>query len=99
MKSRHKITLSVGNGAIEIVVLTITIGLLYAVLVAAPTYYLWNWLMPAIFGLQNITFWQALGLNILAWLLFHGRPSIELRCEVSERGAEDKQSLIIVPGK
>lgn len=34
--------------------------------------YLWNWLMPAIFGLPAITFWQALGLLGLSWLLFGG---------------------------
>ena len=42
---------------------------------------LWNWLMPAIFGLRAITFWQALGLLFLGKILvggFHrhggGRP-------------------------
>jgi len=34
--------------------------------------YLWNWLMPAIFGLPAITFWQALGLMGLSWILFGG---------------------------
>ena len=33
---------------------------------------LWNWLMPAIFGLGAITYWQAVGLFILAKLLFTG---------------------------
>jgi len=31
---------------------------------------LWNWLMPAIFGLVSISFWQALGLLILSRILF-----------------------------
>ena len=38
---------------------------------------LWNRLIPAIFGLHAITFWQALGLLILSKILFggfHGRP-------------------------
>ena len=34
--------------------------------------HLWNWLMPAIFGLKLITFWQALGLLILARILVGG---------------------------
>jgi hypothetical protein len=34
--------------------------------------HLWNWLMPAIFGLHMITYWQALGLLGLSWLLFGG---------------------------
>ena len=33
---------------------------------------LWNWLMPGIFGLPAITFWQAVGLLALSWLLFGG---------------------------
>ncbi|MCL1865454.1 MAG: hypothetical protein FWF73_06550 [Spirochaetes bacterium] len=31
---------------------------------------LWNWLMPAIFGLGEIDYWQALGLLILSRVLF-----------------------------
>lgn len=31
---------------------------------------LWNWLMPDIFDLTTITYWQAVGLAILARLLF-----------------------------
>jgi hypothetical protein len=33
---------------------------------------LWNWLMPAIFGVPAITFWQAVGLMALCWILFGG---------------------------
>jgi hypothetical protein len=33
---------------------------------------LWNGLMPAIFGLRAITYWQALGLMVLSWILFRG---------------------------
>lgn len=34
--------------------------------------HLWNWLMPSLFGLSSITFWQAVGLLGLSWLLFGG---------------------------
>lgn len=33
---------------------------------------LWNWLWPAVFGGRTITFWQALGLLILARILVGG---------------------------
>jgi hypothetical protein len=33
---------------------------------------LWNWLMPSIFGLGTITYWQAWGLLILGRLLMGG---------------------------
>ena len=31
---------------------------------------LWNWLMPSIFGLCVVSFWQALGMLVLCRLLF-----------------------------
>jgi len=34
--------------------------------------HLWNWLMPALFGLHAITFWQGLGLLVLARILVGG---------------------------
>lgn len=33
---------------------------------------LWNWLMPDIFGLKRLTYWQAWGLLILCTILFKG---------------------------
>ena len=36
--------------------------------------WLWNWLMPAIFGLTTITFWQAWGLVVLSHILFKSFP-------------------------
>jgi len=33
---------------------------------------LWNWLMPGLFGLHLISFWQALGLLVLSKILFGG---------------------------
>ncbi|HZX11664.1 MAG TPA: hypothetical protein VFG01_12030 [Acidobacteriota bacterium] len=34
--------------------------------------WLWNWLMPALFGLGEITYWQAFGILLLAKLFFGG---------------------------
>lgn len=31
---------------------------------------LWNWLMPLLFGLIQITYWQAVGIKILSTILF-----------------------------
>ena len=36
------------------------------------TMHLWNWLMPAVFGLRTITWVQALGLLVLGKILFGG---------------------------
>jgi hypothetical protein len=40
------------------------------VLLGYPLMLLWNWLVPIIFGLPEITFWQAIGLNLLSTILF-----------------------------
>lgn len=48
------------------------LGLTAFTVVGFVIMYLWNWLMPAIFGLTVITFWQSLGLFALAKLLFSG---------------------------
>ena len=36
---------------------------------------LWNWLMPEIFGLKQLSYWQAWGLLILSSILFKDIPS------------------------
>lgn len=41
-----------------------------ALVIGLPTWLLWNWLMPELFGLPVITFWQAVGLNLLCFILF-----------------------------
>lgn len=33
---------------------------------------LWNWLMPSVFGLRVLTFWEAVGLLALCRILFGG---------------------------
>lgn len=33
---------------------------------------LWNWLMPDIFGLKQVTYWQAWGIMLLSSILFKG---------------------------
>lgn len=43
-------------------------GLLVGIIVQV----LWNWLMPAIFGLPEITYWQGVGIFILFKILFGG---------------------------
>ena len=61
---------------IVIWILGIIMMLLWSLLLAWPFQLLWNWLVPAIFGLGKITFFQAFGLKLLLALVF-GRMSIE----------------------
>ncbi|MFK5972911.1 MAG: hypothetical protein QM485_06480 [Flavobacteriaceae bacterium] len=48
----------------------ILVGILFAFLVGYVVMSLWNWLMPDLFGLTTISYWQAVGILILAKLLF-----------------------------
>lgn len=51
-------------GAIAIIGLAILFGFVIM--------WLWNWLMPEIFGLTTLTYWQSVGLFILLKLLLGG---------------------------
>lgn len=48
----------------------IVFGLLAVTALTFVLMFLWNWLMPVIFGLTVITFWQALGLFVLSKIFF-----------------------------
>jgi hypothetical protein len=50
--------------------LFIFLGVFVTLLFALPTMWLWNALIPKLFGLPIITFWQSLGLCLLARFLF-----------------------------
>lgn len=80
----------IGAGIILVLIITaIVIGFGYVIM------YLWNWLMPAIFGLTTITFWQAIGLGLLSKLLFggfsgdKGKKKGRRKCESKRSGKSD----------
>lgn len=55
---------------IGIVFIIVVLTVVVAFVISLPIMWLWNWLMPVIFGLPEITWTQALGLSILSSLLF-----------------------------
>jgi uncharacterized membrane protein SpoIIM required for sporulation len=57
-------------GCLGLIVLAIGLSIGMALLYSVPVWLLWNWLMPYIFELPAITFWQALGLSVLCSFLF-----------------------------
>ena len=65
------------RSSIEIILSIIGVLILAVILFGYPTMLLWNWLMPNIFGLPYITFWQACGINLLASILF--KPTINIK--------------------
>ena len=58
------------NQIIHNVLLIIGILILAVLLFGGPLMVLWNRLMPSLFGLPEIGFWQACGLQLLAIILF-----------------------------
>lgn len=46
-----------------------------SVVLAVPVMLLWDWLMPTLFGLKEITLMQAWGLTLLCSLLFKSNTS------------------------
>ena len=48
-----------------------------AALMSLPVMLLWDWLMPTIFGLPEITWFQAWGLLFLCGLFFRSHTSIK----------------------
>jgi len=61
--------------AIGAVVVVFGLLVIFAAVFALPTYWLWNWLMPTIFHLPTITFFQAWGVNALCGGLFKSHLS------------------------
>ena len=54
---------------------TLHVALLITIVIAGfgqAVLQLWNWLMPELFGLPHLRFWQAVGLMALSWILFGG---------------------------
>ena len=46
-----------------------------ALALGVPVMLLWNWLMPALFELPRITYWQSIGLLVLCHILFGGHAA------------------------
>lgn len=48
----------------------IAIIIILSVVMAFPTMWLWNWLMPELFAIKTINILQAIGINVLSGVLF-----------------------------
>jgi hypothetical protein len=52
------------------VLLGLVIAVVLSLALGCAVMWLWNWLMPALFRLPRINFWQAVGLLLLSHILF-----------------------------
>src|SRR5262245_53767353 len=59
----------------RVITKALTLAILIMIVIAGfgqAVLQLWNWLMPELFGLHPLRFWQAVGLMGLCWILFGG---------------------------
>ena len=54
------------------IILTVGVGLL----IAFPVMWLWNYVIPDVFGLSTIVFWQAFALYTLSSILFKDTATV-----------------------
>ena len=59
-------------GIIGLTMAGIVLAVLFALAFGWLIMLLWNWLMPDLFGLKTITYWQGFGLSLLGKLIFGG---------------------------
>lgn len=55
---------------IGVIVSIVLIAMFLGLLLAFPVMWLWNWLIPSMFGLKIINVWEAWGIIVLCNLLF-----------------------------
>lgn len=63
--------------AITVILGAIALLFFVAALMSLPVMLLWDWLMPTIFGLPEITWLQAWGLLFLCGLLFKSHTTVK----------------------
>lgn len=64
-----------GNIVARVIIILVKAIVILSIVLAGfgqAVLHLWNWLMPGLFGLHTITYWQGVGLIALSWLLFGG---------------------------
>ena len=57
-------------------VMVVTLGFV-ALILGLPLMLIWNWIMPELFYWEPITFWQAVGINLLTGILFRTNTNIK----------------------
>ena len=76
MEHKARITEQVEHGVKEMVtkivkviaVVILAIGLVF--LMGYAVQYLWNWIMPDLFGLPTVGYWKAIGILVLSKIIF-----------------------------
>jgi hypothetical protein len=54
-----------------VIAITVGIAIIIGMIIAVPIWLLWNWIMPSLFELPELTFLQTYGLFVLLSLIFN----------------------------
>ena len=65
-------------------VVGIAIALVIVAIMVAIFRWLWNTTMPEVFGLRDLTFWQAFKIMLLAGILFGGHRAMDVPQQISD---------------
>jgi len=68
-------------------VLGIAIAAVLVAILVLVFRWLWNTTMPEVFGLRELSFWQALKIMLLAGILFGGHRAMDVPQQISEETA------------
>lgn len=63
--------------AVTVIFGAIALLFIVAAVMSLPVMLLWDWLMPGIFGLREITWFEAWGLLFLSGLLFKSHTTVK----------------------
>lgn len=63
--------------AVSVIFGAIALLFIVAAVMSLPVMLLWDWLMPGIFGLREITWFEAWGLLFLSGLLFKSHTTVK----------------------
>ncbi|MGB5425971.1 MAG: hypothetical protein WBN95_04210 [Gammaproteobacteria bacterium] len=65
----------------------IAIAAVIVAIMVAVFRWLWNTTMPEVFGLRELSFWQAFKIMLLAGILFGGHRAMDVPQQISEETA------------
>ncbi len=82
--------MGIRKAAVRLFVASVQLALT-CLLLAVPVYLLWNWLMPSIFGLRQITYLEAWGISLFARLLFEPSGAYYGSAERNDAEQEDRK--------
>jgi len=77
--------------AIEALLIATLYILFWALIIGLPVMWVWNWIMPYLFQLQHINFWQSWGVLFLSGVLFKSNTFTKAKTDPAKSDNSNKQ--------